>query len=254
MNTALHSTHPHPQPQTQAASAPERFGLYTGIHKALRSFMSDTLCRIGRLDVDDADEMIATLAQLETLLTLCTRHIEHENDFVHSAIEARLPDGATRTAADHLEHFASIVALGDDAAALAAARLDERPVLALRLYRHLALFVAENFQHMHIEETVNAAALWAHYSDAELHAIHARLLATLAPQEHLLVARWMVPASNPGERAGMLGAMKMQTPPEAFLGVLRHVSPHLDASGWAKLARAVGVPQVPGGPGPVPLS
>jgi hypothetical protein len=252
MNTTLTSA--RAQPQTQAASAPERFSLYTGIHKALRSFMTDTLCRVGRLDVDDADEMSATLAQLDTLLTLCTGHIEHENDFVHTAIEARLPAGAARTASDHLEHFASMVALGDEAAALAAARLDERPVLALRLYRHFALFVAENFQHMHIEETVNAAALWAHYSDAELHAIHARLLATLAPQEHLLVARWMVPASNPGERAGMFGAMKTQTPPEAFLGVLMHVKSHLDASGWAKLARAVGVPQLPGGTEPVPLS
>ena len=59
------------------------------IHKALRHFMTDTLVRVGRLDIDDADEMSATLAQLETLLTLCTRHIEHENDFLHTAIEAR---------------------------------------------------------------------------------------------------------------------------------------------------------------------
>ncbi|MEP6873425.1 MAG: hypothetical protein ABI887_03600 [Burkholderiales bacterium] len=239
MNTTLAST---TQAQTQAAGAPERFSLYTAIHKALRSFMTDTLCRVGRLDVDDADEMTATLAQLETLLTLCTGHIEHENDFVHPAIEARLPAGAARTASDHLEHFARIVALGDEAAALAAARIAERPVLALRLYRHLALFVAENFQHMHIEETVNATALWDHYSDAELRAIHARLLATLAPQEHLLVARWMVPASNPGERAGMFGAMKTQAPPEALLGVLMHVKPHLETRGWAKLTRAVGLP------------
>ena len=75
---------------------------------------------------------------------------------------------------------------------------------ALRLYRHLALFVAENFQHMHIEETVNNAALWACYSDAELLEIHGRLLASMPPQEHLLVARWMVPALSPVERAGML--------------------------------------------------
>jgi hypothetical protein len=137
-----------------------------------------------------------------------------------------------------------------EASALASAVPAERAMRALRLYRHLALFVAENFEHMQIEETVNAATLWAHYTDAELHAIHDRLLATLAPQEHLLVARWLVPALSPAERAGMFGAMKTQTPPEALLGVLMHVRPHLDASGWLKLTRAVGVAQ---GPEPVPV-
>lgn len=242
MNAILSSA----QATTTAAIAPERYNTYKPIHKAIRNLMCDTLCRVGRLDVDDADEMAATLAQLDALLTLCTSHIEHENDFLHAAIEARQPAGSARTAADHLEHFESITALADESAALAAADADARPMLALRLYRHLALFVAENFQHMHIEETVNAAALWAHYSDAELHAIHNRLLATLAPQEHLLVARWMVPASTPAERAGLFNELKTQTPPEAFLGLLTHVQPHLDASGWTKLSRAVGVPQVPG--------
>ncbi|MES1162930.1 MAG: hypothetical protein ABUL50_07690 [Rhizobacter sp.] len=228
---------------TTSVAAPERYNIYVGVHRALRSLMSDTLARVGRLDVTDADEMEGTLSQLEQLLRFCTSHIEHENDFLHTAIEARLPAGAARTAADHLEHCASISALGDEAAALAQAHATERPIRALRLYRHLALFVAENFQHMHVEETANAATLWANYTDAELHEIHDRLLATLSPEEHLLVARWLVPASSPSERAGMLKAMQMRTPPEAFLGVLIHVRPHLAASGWAKLARAVGVPE-----------
>jgi len=224
----------------------ERFNLYTSIHKALRSLMCDTLVRMGRLDVEDAHERATVLGQLETLLEFCRGHVQHENEFVHSAIEARLPGGAAVTASDHLEHVDSIDQLAREAAALAAAGATDREPLALRLYRHLALFVAENFQHMHIEETANAAALWAHYSDAELFALHDRLLASLPPEEHLLVARWMVPASTPAERAGMFGAMKTQMPPEACRGMLMHVQPYLDAQGWIKLSRAVGVPQVPG--------
>jgi len=245
MNTTL--THDAPRTHTTAASAtPERLNLYMPIHKALRSLMTDTLGRVGRLDVFDADELQATLGQLDLLLTFCTEHVHHENDFLHTAIEARMPAGSARTAADHLGHFDSIDALRCEATALAAAGIDERMPLALRLYRHLALFVAENFQHMHIEETVNAAALWAHYTDAELHALHDRLLATLPPEAHLMVARWMIPAMSPTERAGMLNGMKQATPPEALLGVLDHVRPHLDTPGWTKLTRAIGVPQVPG--------
>lgn len=224
----------------------DRPNLYVPIHKALRSVMMDTLAAVGRVDVSDADELVATLNQVESLLAMCVDHLEHENEFMHIAIEARLPQGSARTGADHVEHLESIAALRGEVAALAGAGPDARTLLALRLYRHLALFVAENFQHMHIEETVNAVALWEHYSDAELHAIHDRLMASITPQEHLRIARWMVPALSPAERARMFNEMKRQTPPEAFLGVLSHIRPHLDTTAWTKLSRAVGVPQVPG--------
>ncbi len=95
-----------PQAQaTASVNAPERYNIYLGIHKAIRGFMCDTLCRVGRVDVDDADELAATLTQLDALLVLCTGHIEHENDFLHSAIEARAPAGSARTASDHFEQF-----------------------------------------------------------------------------------------------------------------------------------------------------
>jgi hypothetical protein len=120
---------------------------------------------------------------------------------------------------------------------------DERMAKALRVYRHLALFVAENFQHMHIEETSNNAALWAHYSDAELADIHNRLLATVSPEDTMEVMRWMVPALNPVQRAGLLAEMKKEAPAFVFDAVIDVVRPHLDSRDWTKLARAVGVPQ-----------
>lgn len=239
------AAHKAPAPHSQSATAP-RFDMYVAIHKALRSFMTDTLFRVGRIDVQDADDTGRTLAQLDELLTFCTGHIEHENDHVHAAIDARSPAGAARTSGDHVEHLETIAALRCDAVAMQTARPEERAMLALRLYRHLSLFVADNFQHMHYEETANNAALWALYTDAELMQIHGCILASITPQEHLLVARWMVPALSPFERAMVVGGMKQQTPPEALLGVLAHVRPHLDDSAWGKLARAIGVPKAPG--------
>jgi len=66
-------------------------------------------------------------------------------------------------------------------------------------------------------------------------------MASISPQEHLLVARWMLPASTPAERAMVVGAAKAQMPPEALLGVMSVVRPHLDGTGWAKLAAAIGI-------------
>lgn len=228
------------RPTTPAVDA-LRFDMYAPIHKALRNFMTDTLVRMGRLEIDDADEMTVTLAQLDALLDLCARHIEHEDRFLHPAIE----DGGApcRTALDHVEHGHGLAALGAEAR-----RLRQAPsaALALQLYRHFALFVADNLQHMQIEETVNNAALWARHDDAALHALHERLLATLSDAERMQVARWMLPALPPAERAQMLGAMQAQMPPEAFRGVVDALRPHLGHAGWIKLARALKLAPVPG--------
>lgn len=223
-----------------------RVDLYAAIHKALRSNMSDTLVRIGRMDVADDEDMARALAQLQALMAMCERHIAHENKFVHTAIEARQPTGSTRIAEEHVEHLDSISGLRHEAAALASAAAAQRPMLALRLYRHLALFAAENFQHMHHEETAHNAALWAHYSDAELMDLHARLVADIAPHDNLEIARWMLPAVSPAEAVMIARGVQSGMPPEAFIGVLDHVRPHFNDDAWNKLARGLGIAQQPG--------
>lgn len=248
MNT---TTAPTRTPADARAAAPQesaapRVDLYAGIHKALRHFMTDTLHRVGRMDVADAGDMARTMGQLDALLEECLHHLQRENDFMHTAMEARQPRGSSRTADDHIEHQESIESLQAEADALRAAPPAQRPALALRLYRHLALFVAENFQHMHHEETHNNAVMWAHYSDAEIIDLHHRLLASIPPQENLQVGRWMIPALSPAERAMVFMDMKANAPAPAFTAMLDFIRPHLDDTAWNKLARALGVPQAPG--------
>jgi hypothetical protein len=230
---------PAPVSSQHASPAAPRFDMYEGIHKGLRLFMADTLARVGRVDVFDAAELSATIAQLDGLLNFCASHVKHENEFVHAALQARTPGACSRTADDHEEHLESIEILRMEAAQLMAAGEGERMALALRLYRHLALFVAENLQHMHVEETANNASLWACYTDAELVAIHDRLLASIAPDDMMTSVRWIVPGLSPVQRAGMLGEMKAGMPAPAFAGVLALVKPHLDAAGWTKLSASL---------------
>lgn len=241
MNTAAASRHA----ATAAASTP-RHDLYVGIHKAMRHFMTDTLHRVGRMDPTDAADLARTLGQFEDLMAACMNHLHHENDFVHTALEARSPRGSARTADDHVEHIALIEALRAEARTLAQAEASARPALALRLYRHLALFVADNFQHMNVEETQNNAALWSQYSDAELEQLHHAIVSSLPPAETMEVMRWMIPAMNPAERAETLAGMQAGAPAAAFAAVLDVVRPQLDERAWAQLTRALGIAQQPG--------
>jgi hemerythrin-like domain-containing protein len=200
------------------ARAP-RFNLYRDIHKALRAAMCDTLVAVGRTDATDADETAAALAAVRTLMTMCRAHLDKENRYVHPAIEARAPGTSARIGAEHEEHLQAIADLEEDAQVVEAAGATREGAL-LRLYQHLSLFVAENFEHMMVEETVHNAALWEHYGDDELLAIEGRILASIEPPEMMGVLRWMVPSIDAGSRGQLFGAMHHALPPAAFDAIL----------------------------------
>lgn len=229
-----------------ASTAAPRFDLYSGIHKALRLFMGDTLARLGRVDDADIDDLAHTLQQLDDLLAELRHHVRNENDFVHTAIEARRPGGASRTSCDHAEHLAEIAALEADSRALRLAGHGQRPALTQRLYRTLAGFVAENLRHMQIEESLNNATLWSMYSDVELAALHDSILASLQPQEMVTVVRWMARALSPQELAAMCQDMRAKMPPQVFFGLFDLIRDELDSPRLAKLSQALGA--APDGP------
>ncbi|MBO9678459.1 MAG: hemerythrin domain-containing protein [Acidovorax sp.] len=213
-------------------STTPRFDIYAPIHKALRLFMTDTLHGLGRLDLGDAQELTAGLDQLDALLDAASFHLRHENDVIHPAIEARHPGASHRIAAEHREHLEAIATLRTQAAAL---RAQPAAAAAHRLYRQLAAFIAENFEHMDVEESRHNQALWAAYSDAELQAMEGRILASIGPQEMTLWLRWMLPAFRPTERAQLIAGM----PPGAQAPVLAMARSLLDGAAWAKLREAL---------------
>jgi hemerythrin-like domain-containing protein len=191
-----------PVPGSAAKPLP-RHDIYCAIHKALRLFMTDTLARVGRLDTGDAADVADTVVQLRQLLNSCRGHVARENCFLHPALEARRPGASSLIGAEHDEHLEAIATLEAEADALAAR---PEPAAALRLYRLLSRFVAENFDHMLVEENRHNAVLWEAYSDAELEALHGRLVASVPAAEMQLLLSWMLAALSPAERAHLQAA------------------------------------------------
>jgi len=218
-----------------------RFNIYALIHKGLRAMMSQALTGVGRADWDDAAESAQTLAEVRSLLDFCAGHLRHENEFIHPAMEARRPGSAGRVAEDHVGHLSAIAALREQAVVLESAAGAARASAAEALYHGLSLFVAENYEHMHHEETHNNAVLWDAYSDAEIHAIHQALVGSLPPDEVMLSMRWMLPHASAAERAQVLGEIRGNAPApvfEALMGMLRGL---LGGRDWSKLHRALGL-------------
>jgi len=231
------------KPRREVAAG--RLDLYLQIHKGLRSFMMLTLEKLGRLDARDDCETEEALGELRALLGLCRLHLEKENSFVHAAMEARRPGSTATIALEHLHHLRSLEALEAAAREVARAAGAERDAAALALYRALALFVAENFEHMHAEETGNNAVLWEDYDDAELAAIHRAILASIAPEQMALVGRWMLPAMTASDRAAQLTEMQRGAPAEAIAGLMAMLKERLSERDWYKLGAALG-PTPPG--------
>jgi hemerythrin HHE cation binding domain-containing protein len=224
---------------------PVRHDIYRAIHKGLRAALFDVTHRLGLLDADDPEDLRQTLDQAQRLLALLTGHLKHENDFVHAAIEARLPGGAQHTAEDHHTHLEDIAGLDAEIVGLRQAAPGERGAIAHRLYLHFARFAGENLEHMLFEETHNNATLWTLYGDDEIEALHGRLVASIAPAEMMQALGWMARALNPAELAALLAGMRAKAPPEAFGAALGHVRQALSPHRWARLAQSLGLSLTP---------
>lgn len=229
-----------------AAAAVPRLDMYSGIHKALRALMADTLLAVGRMDVADAQELAAVTQRVEQLLAFCASHLKHENNFVHAAIEARAPGASEEIGHEHEAHLLHIDRLTRLAQTVRQAHPEARPLASATLYRELALFIADNFQHMHVEETAHNRVLWARYTDAELAAIHDALIASIPPEEMMFTARWLLPHLNPAERTMLAADIRSKIPAPAFEAMLDAVRPHMADGDWAKLTRSLGMSPVPG--------
>ena len=222
-----------------AQPAAPRVDMYAGIHKALRTCMTDTLLALGRMDTDDDLEFAQTCDRVMQLLDLCRSHLHHENDFVHTAMQARAPGSSAAVAAEHVQHESTITALATGVTQLLGCARAARPAAAHVLYRQLSLFIAHNFEHMNEEETAHNRVLWAHYSDEELVDIEKALVASIPPAEMMAFTRWLVPYMAPAERAAMLRDMQQNAPAPVLTAVLAHVQPHLTPNEWAKLMRSL---------------
>jgi hypothetical protein len=222
--------------RTASAARPD---LYLFVHKGLRAFLSDTLNRCGRMDVSDDSDVALTLAQVRSLVELCDAHLQKEEQFMRPAMEARRPGSARDTQGDHASHLQAFADIEANVRAVEEAAGPERAAAALRLYHHLALFVAENLEHMHVEEIENNVVLWATYSDDELLALQKELVSSIPPAEMAMFMRWMIPAMAPAERAMLLTGIKQSAPAEVFTRTVNGLKPHLAERDWNKLLAAL---------------
>ena len=214
----------------------DRYDIYRGIHKAIRMAMGNAILVLGRTDHTDEASVASGIRQLRALLDLCRGHLDHEDRFIHAAIQARRQGIALETAEDHRHHENAIKSLESRARSVEAAAGQDRARALHRLYRELASFVAENFEHMELEENRNNALLWELYSDEEILGIEHRLVESLPPDEALKSIVMILEASTPAERVAKLTPIYDLAPPHVFDAVMTELKSRLSPLDRHKLA------------------
>lgn len=233
-------------PPVMATPSLPRHDLYGPIHKALRLQMTNTLHWLGAVNVDDDTDLDSTLGALEEMLAVCRLHLAHESRHVHPVLDAAAPGSIDQAEHDHQAHRRELDVLAGDLRALRSAARHDRDRLARLLYRDVGRFIADNLLHMAHEEKAHNALLWAHFDDAALRELEARIVADTEPAQMQTVLAHMLPALNHGECITLLSGMQSGMPADAFAPVLDLARRVLGTRAWAALARALGLPPEPG--------
>ena len=227
---------------TTNAAKPATHDFYGPIHKGLRLALGQLLARLGSVELRDSAAVAGLLADLRAQLALSAAHLQHEDNYVHGALEQRAPGLSDALEDQHHRHRETFAELEALAAALETAEPDGRAAAARALYLRFSQFVAEDFEHMADEETRILPLLQQLFSDAELIEIEASILAATGPEEMIATGRMILPAMRPDERLVLMQEVRRSAPPEGFDALMELAArPSLPETEFLALRRGLGL-------------
>lgn len=209
-----------------------RLDIYTPIHKAIRATLFDSAAVLARTTFADFGEASAVTASLRRLFAWLEEHAAHEDAVVMPELQRLVPELHAVLEGEHARLQGMQRELETLLPRLATADAAERTALGQRLHHLLHRLIAGQLGHLEREEVEVNRALWAHFDDAELHAMHARIMARIEPPR---AAQWlglMLPALSGSERRRVLADLRKQLPDGAFAAATAPARHALGEAAW----------------------
>jgi hemerythrin-like domain-containing protein len=189
-----------PRPDPTSASSTLRAGdpanPFGPTHKGIRWALCQLLLELGRVQAGNRVERNKLFDDLDGVLYLVERHIEHEERHVYPLLASLAPIEVASLTAQHrslavlAQELRQRTFLLEMNGTTSDAALDD-------LYLAFSSFVAEKLQHMHTEECSLAPKLVATCSAEMLRALSAAVEREMGPDEQSLFMRSAAPASRP---------------------------------------------------------
>ena len=216
-----------------------RQDMYRPIHKAIRHMLSSTSHAIGMADFDDKQVAQEILKQLDVTITVLQAHAGHEEKFVHSPLESRVPGITASIEEDHNHDDQVYAKLETLANQVRSAGGGEAVDLGYEVYRTFNNFVGEYLAHLDREESELEPALLANFTNAEIKAIDDAIMASVSPE---LMAEFLLlifASFNPDELTTILGGVKASAPPHVVEGILKLAEQTMPPGTWTKVSARV---------------
>lgn len=192
-----------------------RLDLYSGIHKGIRANMYETALLLSRTNFADDNERGQALTAVRTTLGFLDEHLVHEDTYVAPVLAEIAPDLAPTLAGQHTDHERCSAELKATVARLHEGAGDPLAEGAGLCAQFNAL-VAEQTEHMNLEESRANEVLWANRTDEQLAEIRGAIQGSIPPERFGEFLAIMLPNMNYHELTGMLGGIKTMAPPPVF--------------------------------------
>jgi hypothetical protein len=194
-----------------------RYNAFMQIHKGLRAMLYNTAITIQQCDFRDADAATSVVKKVENVIRLFEGHAHTEDTKVFPMVEAFAPQLVADFEQQHVQDHALGEALQQTLDVLKTARdAESRKIAAIALSQAFECFMAFNLEHMVKEETIINALLWEHYTDADLHALTAKIVQSLPMEMNMLYSYWMIAGINDEELINWLGQASQSAPPAMY--------------------------------------
>ena len=190
-----------------------RFNPFHQIHQALRALLYHASLSVQHTYFTQPQEAGKTLALLEQVVAFFEGHADTEDTLVFPMIAAVAPEVVADFEAQHKEDHRLGEALVH---AIQACRQEgtaaEKIMAGRKLQRALNAFTAFNLNHMNLEETEVLDIIHANYSDAQLFAKEAEIVASLSPEKKAFSGYWMLKGLSTPEIIGWFQKIKTHAP------------------------------------------
>ncbi len=219
-----------------------RFNPFHQIHQALRALMYHVSITTQHTDFTQAEQMEKTLSLTEEMVHFFDGHANTEDSLVFPMLAEHSPRLIVYFEEQHVKDHE----LGEELMkAIRDCREVTTPIEKILagqcLQKAIGGFVAFNLTHMNLEETLVSPALWEQYTDEQLRAKEAEIVASLSPEKKALSGYWMLKGLATHEIISWFKSIRANAPSFVFDEFVQLAERALPADKLRAVQKALGL-------------
>lgn len=211
--------------------------LFGPIHKGIRHILNTRVLQLGQLDFSVVTDIKSQSDEVRKSFEVLHVHAAGEEEFVFPYVKEKDKNLFNRLMHDHQVFTQTMNELERQVKALISD--EERTIKGNDVAQVFNDFVAKYSAHMLVEETMVAPILWEAVTDNQIVEIIGKMSMKATPEVSQYFLHYLVQATNPMERIGVLSGMKSLMPETVFQGALQVVQKALSSEDWEALRRAL---------------